>query len=73
MLTIKSNRMEWEVWTCWFYLFIYSFGGECSSQEVAKLLWNVEFISIHLQLMDASPRASVAFDPTVTPLVFLSV
>jgi len=68
-----SKRMMREVWACSFYLFIYRFGGEYSSQEIAKALRNGEFISIHLQLMDVSPRASVAFDPTVTPVVFLSV
>lgn len=73
MWTIMSNRMVREVWACCFYLYIYSFGGEYSSQEIVKALWNGEFISIHLQLMDASPRALVAFDPTVTPVVFLSV
>lgn len=70
---IMSDRVVWEVWACCFYLFIYSFGGEYRSREIVKALWKGEFISIHLQLMDASPGALVAFDPTVTPVVFLSV
>lgn len=44
-------------------LFIYHCGGECRSQEMARAPWEGEFISIHLQLTDASPRGSLLLIP----------